>query len=321
MIEILWHGRGGQGAFTAARLLGAACSFTPGCYALAFPSFGPERRGAPMRAFTKLDSRPIGDRSAVEKADYVVYLDQTLLAPGWEQELKPGGKVLVNAKGAFADERLIAIDADGIAQELLGRPIPNTVFIGALAALCPQIDPEDVKEAVRQYMAPKLHQANLAVIDRVVFTAGEWSQARGTRVVEGVKEAAGQADSFAQAHAFPRRIPTLRQADLDPAVFARTTCWDAGHLVSRNAGWRQVRPVIDAAACTGCLVCYMQCPDGTVYKRAQVKEGESPVGIDLDFCKGCGICARCCRFGAIRMVDEAVARAASQGAVVEGAQA
>ena len=80
MIEILWHGRGGQGAFTAARLLGAACSMAEGRHALAFPSFGPERRGAPMRAFTKLDDRAIGDRSAIVRADYVVYLDETLLA-------------------------------------------------------------------------------------------------------------------------------------------------------------------------------------------------------------------------------------------------
>ena len=63
MTEILWHGRGGQGAFTAARLLGAAFTLRDHhSYALAFPSFGPERRGAPIRAFTKLDIKPIGDR-------------------------------------------------------------------------------------------------------------------------------------------------------------------------------------------------------------------------------------------------------------------
>lgn len=318
MIEILWHGRGGQGAFTAARLLGAACSFVPGRYALAFPSFGPERRGAPMRAFTKLDRVPIGDRSAVEQADFVVYLDQTLLAPGWERELKPGGKVLVNTKRAFADERLIGIDADGIAQELLGRPIPNTVFIGALAALCDQVDPEDAKESVRQYMAPKLHQANIAVIDRVVATAGEWSLARGDAAVESAGQLAANSHATGAADACARRIPTLRAADLDPAVYARTTCWDAGHLVSKNAGWRQVRPVIDPQACSGCLVCYLQCPDGTVYKRKAVQAEESPVGIDLDFCKGCGICARCCKFDAISMVDEAQARLAAQRADREG---
>ena len=135
MIEVLWHGRGGQGAFTAARLLGAAASLDDKRHALAFPSFGPERRGAPMRAFTKIDTVQIGDRSAVSKADFVIYLDGTLLAPGWERELKPGGICLVNTAEALDDPRLLAIDADGLATELLGRPIPNTVFLGALAQL------------------------------------------------------------------------------------------------------------------------------------------------------------------------------------------
>ena len=135
MIEVLWHGRGGQGAFTAARLLGAAASLDDKRYALAFPSFGPERRGAPMRAFTKIDTVQVGDRSAVSKADFVIYLDGTLLAPGWERELKPGGICLVNTAEALDDPRLLAIDADGLATELLGRPIPNTVFLGALAQL------------------------------------------------------------------------------------------------------------------------------------------------------------------------------------------
>ena len=77
MKEILWHGRGGQGAFTAAKLLGAAFALRDDkSFALAFPSFGPERRGAPIRAFTKLDNKPIGNRSEIEKADYSVFLEQ-----------------------------------------------------------------------------------------------------------------------------------------------------------------------------------------------------------------------------------------------------
>lgn len=128
IIEILWHGRGGQGAFTAARLLGAACSFADGRYALAFPSFGPERRGAPMRAFTKLDRKPVGDRSAVSQADIVIYLDNTLFGEGWEAELKEGGKVLVSTQETFDDPRVVSIDADGISAAILGRVIPNTVL-------------------------------------------------------------------------------------------------------------------------------------------------------------------------------------------------
>ena len=62
------------------------------------------------------------------------------------------------------------------------------------------------------------------------------------------------------------RIPSLRDETLDPAAFAHTTCFEAGYLAAKNAGWRNVRPVIDATACTGCLLCYLYCPDGTVYK-------------------------------------------------------
>ena len=84
MIDVLWHGRGGQGAFTAAKLLGAAYAVR-GSYSIAFPSFGPERRGAPVRAFTKLDSCRIGDRSEIEKADYVIYLDDTLFFNSFDE--------------------------------------------------------------------------------------------------------------------------------------------------------------------------------------------------------------------------------------------
>lgn len=165
MKEVLWHGRGGQGAFTAARLLGAAASLADDRHALAFPSFGPERRGAPMRAFTKMSDAPIGDRSAVAQADYVVYLDDTLLGQGWERELKPGGMVLVNSTRTFDDPRIVALDADGISAAVLGRPIPNTALLGALATLCDQVNAEDVKEAIRQYMPEKLHAKNIEIVD------------------------------------------------------------------------------------------------------------------------------------------------------------
>ena len=180
MIEVLWHGRGGQGAFTAARLLGAAASLEEGAYALAFPSFGPERRGAPMRAFTKFSREPIGDRSAITRADFVVYLDETLLQPGWEHELKPGGRVLVNSCRQFDDRRIVAIDANGISTALLGRPIPNTVFLGALTVLCPAISEAAVKEAIAQYMPEKLHQKNWAVVDEAVRTVRAIANGEGS---------------------------------------------------------------------------------------------------------------------------------------------
>lgn len=99
MIQVLWHGRGGQGAFTASRLLGSAFALKDShSYALAFPSFGPERRGAPIRAFTKLDSKPIGNRSEIGKADFVIFLDETLFDGSAFEQLNDGGKIIIATK-------------------------------------------------------------------------------------------------------------------------------------------------------------------------------------------------------------------------------
>jgi len=74
--------------------------------------------------------------------------------------------------------------------------------------------------------------------------------------------------------------------------------YQAGHLIQTNAGWRTFRPVIDRSKCVNCLRCFLVCPDGVVDKSGEIPE------IDYDFCKGCGICARECRVGAIKMVKE-----------------
>lgn len=164
MTEILWHGRGGQGAFTAARLLGEAFSLKDGAYALAFPSFGPERRGAPIRAFTKLDTKPIGNRSEVKKADYSIFLDDTLFTEQAFYELKPDGKILLNTKRSIDDERVIAIDADSIAEKHLGLPITNTILLGLLAAVWGDVTLDGLIQAVRQSMPPRLHEKNIAAV-------------------------------------------------------------------------------------------------------------------------------------------------------------
>ena len=339
MIEVLWHGRGGQGAFTAARLLGAAASLAEGRHALAFPSFGPERRGAPIKAFTKIDDAPIGDRSAIAHADFVLYLDDTLLGEGYADELKPGGRLIVNSTESFNDERIVAIDADGISANIPGRPIPNTVLLGALSALCDRVAIEDVKEAIREYMPERLHAKNLAIVDAARVAVLECGKADGAQTGEaggpiGENLAGATSDGFqgevpggspsaeavlapprAAAPARPEaRIPSLKNTALDPHEFAHATCFEAGHLVSTNAGWRSVRPVLDPVACTGCLQCYLHCPDGAVFKvgtsTAASELAFAPVAIDYDFCKGCGICSAVCRFGALAMVPEKEALAA-----------
>ena len=76
------------------------------------------------------------------------------------------------------------------------------------------------------------------------------------------------------------------------------TAYEAGYLVTKNAGWRNIRPVIDVEKCKGCLQCYLYCPDGVIYKN------DGKVAVDYDFCKGCGICKKICRFSAITMEEE-----------------
>lgn len=140
MREFRIHGRGGQGAVTTAELL-ALAAIAEGKYAQAFPSFGPERRGAPVMAFARISEVPIRIRSKVYEPDVVVVLDQSLLElVPVEDGLKDTGIVVANASRTPTDflsrlrdgQRFHAVDANAIAAEVLGRPITNTTMIGAL---------------------------------------------------------------------------------------------------------------------------------------------------------------------------------------------
>ncbi|MDO4853873.1 MAG: 4Fe-4S binding protein [Coriobacteriia bacterium] len=120
------------------------------------------------------------------------------------------------------------------------------------------------------------------------------------------------------------RIPILQTDKLDPTEYARSTCFAAGYLTVKNAGWRNERPVFDPAKCNGCLKCYMHCPDGAVFKVANDPEAcpsnrtDTSIGLDLDFCKGCGICAKSCSTGALSMIPEGEARKAEETAAGAG---
>ena len=140
MIEIRFHGRGGQGAVTSAELL-AVAAIGEGKYAQAFPSFGPERRGAPVLAFCRISDQPIRIRANIYEPDLVVVLDASLLkivnvAAG----LKPNGILVTTSKdsadkvreGLKIKNRLAVVDAIKIAREVLGVPITNTTMLGSL---------------------------------------------------------------------------------------------------------------------------------------------------------------------------------------------
>ena len=178
MIEVRWHGRGGQGAFTAARLLGAAAALFENRHALAFPSFGPERRGAPVLGFTKIDDRKITDRSAVVECDYVVVLDETLMNPKIAGGLKAGGKLIVNTVSSAPYQEwvgageLFSLDATSLAHRILGRPISNTAMLGALIALSGVVTLKSAVRGIEEEMPIRLAGKNIEVMRQSFALAG-----------------------------------------------------------------------------------------------------------------------------------------------------
>ena len=166
MTEIIWYGRGGQGAFTAAKLLGAAYALKgDSYYSLAFPSFGPERRGAPVKAFTKLDAKPILDRSETEKADYIVILDETLYSDLLKNLLKPNGRIIVNTKHKINDE-IYSFDGSSISDSLR-LPTVNAVRLGAISEISGIVTTDDLNNAIEAYMPERIQDKNKKAADAV----------------------------------------------------------------------------------------------------------------------------------------------------------
>ena len=166
-------------------------------------------------------------------------------------------------------------------------------------------------------MPAKLHEKNKRVVDAALDAVGKTcagevaantDKSTESQVSDSVSRETAEGESaLAPASRGEALIPMLQTAALDPAGFAHTTCYDGGYLVAKNAGWRNMRPVLDAGKCTGCLQCYLYCPDGCVFRPARQATDAvdaAAVAIDYDFCKGCGVCVEVCRFGALAMIPE-----------------
>jgi len=172
MLEISWFGRGGQGAFTAARLFSHAWVVSSDeAYALAFPTFGPERRGAPVRAFSKLElaHKPIVDRGEPAASDFAVFLDDSLFDAKNPPALKDGGLVLINSTKTFDAPNIFAFDAASLARKTLGRPIVNTVLLGALAGFAKVVPLYAIDRAIDEVLPERVREKN----KEAVRAAGE----------------------------------------------------------------------------------------------------------------------------------------------------
>jgi pyruvate ferredoxin oxidoreductase gamma subunit len=179
LLEIVWHGRGGQGAKTAATVV-AEAAVREGKYSQGFPEYGPERMGAPMRGFTRISDAPIRRHCAVTEPQVVVVLDPTLLdvidvGDGWGADRtivinSSDDPATLREKHQLKGGRLFTVDATRISLDELKRPIPNVPMIGALLRATGILNLgtvlEELKEKFGKKFADAVVKGNLRAIDR-----------------------------------------------------------------------------------------------------------------------------------------------------------
>jgi len=174
LIEIRWHGRGGQGAVTSAELV-AKAAISEGKYAQAFPAFGAERRGAPVLAFDRVSIKePIRVRAEITAPNVVVVLDSSLLrVVNVTSGLNGKGILIINTKRTIREIasvlgdhwRLAVIDATQIARELLGVPIVNTTMLGAVVKATGIVRMESLIEPLKERFG-RLSERNIKAMQR-----------------------------------------------------------------------------------------------------------------------------------------------------------
>ncbi len=179
IIEVRWHGRGGQGAVTASMLL-ATSALAEDKYIQAFPEYGPERMGAPIQSFTRISDEPIKIHCHVTSPDMVVVLDPTLIGTvDITEGLPEEGLIIVNTKEDPAQIRkklglkgrkIFTLDASKLALEEIGRPLPNTPMIGALIKATGLLKLENVINGIKEQFSDRFSQnvidGNVRAIER-----------------------------------------------------------------------------------------------------------------------------------------------------------
>lgn len=293
MIRIRFHGRGGHGVKTAARIVGTA-AFLAGYEVQDSPVYGAERRGAAVTASARIDKSPILERGIIDAPDLIVIADETLLHDRGAAVLRgqeSASAVFVNA-GADGDlaqrcgikPRLVTHDISARTLEILGKASALSAGLGAAAAqLTGVVSDEQLVAAIREelgelHAAEELIEKNVQVA-RAVFAA--------LPVV-----------SFESKALEP--VGTVRSVGYDEAALGTASIVAPGNAQRQKTGaWRVERPEIDYDVCTKCGLCVLGCPDAAV---ALNKEG-FPI-IDYDHCKGCMICAQLCPLHGIARVKE-----------------
>ncbi len=276
-----FHGRGGQGAKTASRILGDA-AFNDGLNVQDFPIYGAERRGAPVTAFTRFSDSEITERGYIFDPDVVVVMDESLLADKVANPLgglRHGGVALVNTgkpAGEISrdrtDAQVVAVDLTSMALESLGKPILSAAVAAAVARIA-----SITEDSLLGAIATELHEIGLSketVSKNINLATSVYSKlvplGLKTRPLESTEEL----------------VPLAMVVGSDgfEDILA------LGNSGLRKTGnWRTFRPVIDYGRCTDCMICYAYCPESALSIGS-----DGRLHIDYDNCKGCMICMTEC---------------------------
>jgi pyruvate ferredoxin oxidoreductase gamma subunit len=291
-IEIRFHGRGGQGAKLASRILGRS-GFLAGLQVQDFALFGAERRGAPVVSFTRLSSEPIEERGNVDRPNLVIVMDDSLLeeAPGQVfHGVDDKTPLFVNANPdrlevslrALPPARFLFVDLSAIARELIGSVFVSAAAAAIAAKCVPSINLSALEDAVRIELAEFGLAADL--VEKNVAAAGAaYQQTPAVDLAAIVKIEGAYAPSW-------QAVPYLGKSQ-----FVGPTIRHRGSAALRQTGnWRTQRPVIDLAKCKRCFLCYLYCPEA-----AMRLDSDNFPHVDYDHCKGCMICYEECPTDAI----------------------
>jgi pyruvate ferredoxin oxidoreductase gamma subunit len=287
MLRIRFHGRGGQGAKTASRILGNS-AFAEGLNVQDSPLYGAERRGAPVTAFTRISDAAVMERGYIFDPDIVIVLDETLLNDPIAnplQGIRTGGILFVNS-GQPADKiavdgrniHVTTLDATSLALSYLGRTVISAASAAAAARLTSKISQEALQSGVESELS------ELGISKETISKNVELARTIYDSVLPSP---INTKENLSTESLVPLEVVVSNPGSED--------ILSAGNSFARRTGdWRIFKPTIDYEKCTGCMICYVYCPESAV----KIGSDKKPV-IDYDNCKGCMICYRECPLKAI----------------------
>ena len=304
MFRIRFHGRGGQGMKTASRILGSAF-FGAGYQVQDAPRYGAERRGAPIFAYVRADSKTINERGIIATPDLVVVADDTLVgmpAAGVTQGMDSHTVLLINSHDSAevwnerlnTDARVLILSAVEEVEDRASLPYIGSRCAAAAAAFCGVISRDILIAALRD----ELKHLHSDVIEK--------NRQIALDVFDEMSRHAGLVEQTGLPSAIDYAPPGWIEMPFEAAQVSNLAIHAGATSVKVRTGlWRTMRPVIDYQRCSGCAwICSTYCPDGCINVRA-----DGYPDIDYDHCKGCLVCVAQCPPHAIESIPEQAARA------------